>query len=264
MKKQKKKRTHLTTKNTRKKGALAPKYQTIKNQDKLPFPINPLILINNDSLLDGQHRYKVCTSMNLPFKYMKLDCNTEDLYTEKFKTQFTEIINKQEQVFDEAMKKYNVPPEEIVLLTSSFFRIRKFYQYKEHFKGEKYWNTLLHSYQTSDNNRHNQTILKELFNSDEPGKDSIMTFEERKFLKNLPDEVTIYRGMTVEEQQSGDFGISWTLDKKVGEKFINSYWRNLDTNHIAERTVHELNIKKEKIIAVLLSRNELEVIYLHS
>ena len=195
---------------------------------------------------------------------MVLNYSPEELYSENFKAKFTEIINDQEKVFDDAVQQYKVSPEDIVLLTSSFFRMRKFYQYKEYFTGEKYWNTLLHSYQTSDNNRHNQTILKELFNSDEPGKDSIMTFEERKFLKNLPDEVTIYRGMTVDEQQSGDFGISWTLDKKVGEKFINSYWRNLDTNHIAERTIHELKIKKEKIIAVLLSRDEMEVIYLHS
>lgn len=51
-------------------------------------------------------------------------------------------------------------------------------------------------------------------NSDE------LTDEEKYTYDGLPPKVTVYRGMSDEEKQSGQFGISWTLDKDDALKYI--------------------------------------------
>ena len=89
-----------------------------------------------------------------------------------------------------------------------------------------------------------------------------MTKEEQMFLKNLPDKVKIYRGMTKAEKESGYFGVSWTLRKKVAEFFCNDYGRNYDTRD-EEKIVHWLLINKKDIIAVIQDRKEEEVIYIN-
>ena len=226
------------------------------------FPFTPIIVLNDNSILDGQHRYDACKSSKTPFRVLKLNYGKPDLMSSDFKKDFLKIIEKQQDDLDREMRACKVSPMDQVAYTSSFFKIQKFYKLRSSFKGEKYWKTLLYVYIHSDNNRYIQGILKELFSADEPEKDVLMTTEARDLLSSLPEEVVIYRGMTVEEMQSGDFGISWTLDKKIAEKFIGSYWRNLDTNHIAERTVHSLKIKKTDIVCIETSRNEQEVIYL--
>ena len=254
MKKQKKKRQHLTSKNLR--GVVPTKPRQLK------FPFTPIIVLNDNTILDGMHRYQACKETNTPLQVIRLEYSSDDLLTPDFKEEFTALIAKQQKELDREMIACKVPADQQVAYSSSFFKVRKFYELRSKFKSENYWETLLEVYTTSDNNRFNQPQLKELFNSSEPGKEVLMTTEARELLSSLPEEVVIYRGMTVEEMQSGDFGISWTLDKKVAEKFIGSYWRNLDTNHIAERTVHSLKIKKTDIVCIETSRNEQEVIYL--
>ena len=88
-----------------------------------------------------------------------------------------------------------------------------------------------------------------------------MTTEELEFLKNLPDKVTIYRGMTVEESTKEHQGVSWTLDKKVAEFFAYQYTRNQSTSK-KPKTVVEKVIDKSEIIAVFLGREEQEIIYM--
>lgn len=51
-------------------------------------------------------------------------------------------------------------------------------------------------------------------NSDE------LTDEEKYIYDGLPQKVTVYRGMCDEEKQSGQFGISWTLDKNDALNYI--------------------------------------------
>ena len=53
-----------------------------------------------------------------------------------------------------------------------------------------------------------------------------MTKQELKIYNSLPENITIYRGMTTEELESGDFGISWTLSKECDGFFAFKYGRN--------------------------------------
>lgn len=77
----------------------------------------------------------------------------------------------------------------------------------------------------------------------------------KNFYDELPNVVTLYRGCTKEEAESGDYGISWSTDKKVAEFFAKEYCRR-DRNGV----VLEIQIYKSDICAVLLNRDESEVI----
>jgi hypothetical protein len=76
----------------------------------------------------------------------------------------------------------------------------------------------------------------------------LMEKQERKFLKNLPDTFTIYRGMTREEYDNGDFGISWTLSQEQGHFFAHTYIRNHATAHMP-KVVVRATVKKSAVIA---------------
>lgn len=58
-----------------------------------------------------------------------------------------------------------------------------------------------------------------MFSSKRGGKESIMDKDKRRVYDELPDVVMIYRGMSVKEFNSGDFRLSWTLDKNIAEEF---------------------------------------------
>lgn len=78
-------------------------------------------------------------------------------------------------------------------------------------------------------------------NSDE------LTDEEKYFYDGLPQKVTVYRGMCDEEKQSGQFGVSWTLDKKEALKYI-FYKKNEVKGDIG--WCANMEIEKSEIFAV--------------
>lgn len=92
-----------------------------------------------------------------------------------------------------------------------------------------------------------------------------MNTEERQFVAKLPDEVTIYRGMTELEEELGkenpkEYGISWTLSKKVARYFIEEYKLNYEFEDL-DKVIIKKKIRKEKIVAYFADRNEKEIIY---
>lgn len=80
--------------------------------------------------------------------------------------------------------------------------------------------------------------------------------KSQKFYNDLPDVVTIYRGCTKAEAESGNYGISWTTDKNVAEFFAHEYIRRDTDNGV----VMEAQISKSLICAVILGRDEKEVV----
>ena len=86
-----------------------------------------------------------------------------------------------------------------------------------------------------------------------------MNPKERKYLKELPQLFEIHRGMTVEEFESGEFGISWTLSKSVAEFFATKYLRNHSTNHLP-KMIHSLKVNKKSVLGYLNSRQEQEIV----
>lgn len=138
-------------------------------------------------------------------------------------------------------------------------RFQAFLAIKPLLKGKLYWYALADAYTGSDNLFHYQGDIKIAFSSDHIGRNSLMTKKELIFLKNLPEKITIYRGMTEVEKRSKNYGVSWTLDRKVAEFYL-TYYRNTSTKHL-KKTVHKLVINKKDAIAYFSERNESEIIY---
>jgi hypothetical protein len=128
-------------------------------------------------------------------------------------------------------------------------------------KRKLYWETLREAYTMSDNLFIYRHDLKAAFISKEENRDFLMSKKEIKILKNLPDKVKIYRGVTTDEIESNDFGLSWSLNREVAEFFAFKYRRNYDTSS-SLKTVVELEVDKNEIIAYFHDRGEEEIIYL--
>lgn len=129
-------------------------------------------------------------------------------------------------------------------------------------KGELYWLALRDCYSVCDNTYQFRYIIKDAFGRKESHREKLMSKEEINYLEKLPDSFPIYRGMTVEEYESGDFGVSWSLKESVARFFIEQYMRNFDTQDLP-KTIHQLTIKKDDVIAYFGERKEFEIIYLH-
>jgi hypothetical protein len=86
-------------------------------------------------------------------------------------------------------------------------------------------------------------------------KELIMDEEELAYYNNLPDKVTLYRGCSIEEYEGEDscFGISWTTSRDVAEFFA-------FRNEQEDTAVYSIEVDKEDIKTVFLSRNEFEAI----
>lgn len=91
--------------------------------------------------------------------------------------------------------------------------------------------------------------LLELFRSIEPAK--LMGEEEFRRFQELDDVVTIYRGVTPHNAKRVK-ALSWTLDPHTAEWFAHRFGE--------QGTVYQAQIRKEHILALLLGRNESEVI----
>ena len=128
--------------------------------------------------------------------------------------------------------------------------------------GENYWYGLRCGYVGSDNLFSYRNEVKECFSKDIPYRERLMSKREQNYLKSLPDTITIYRGMTIEEFNSGDFGVSWTLKKSVGKFFSEKYRRNFSTKE-KPKMVHQLTINKSEVICYFGHRKEYEIIYIH-
>ena len=141
-------------------------------------------------------------------------------------------------------------------------RLERFYFWSKFLPSHLYLKYLSEVYTVSDNLYKFKDQVKELFNSTLPERELLMTKKELKYLKSLPDNITICRAMTVEESISKDYGVSWTLNKKVAEFFRNKYERNFDTNG-KPKIIIELEINKNDVIAFFNERKEKEIIYLN-
>ncbi len=153
--------------------------------------------------------------------------------------------------------------DQTLVMCNSYDRFAGFLElyWKYNLKGEMYWYALKEAYSLCDNLYGFKDYIKQTFSSEEPYREKLMSKKEQKYLSTLPEDLTIYRGMTVQEFESGDFGVSWTLRKDVAEFFAYKYDRNHSTAHLP-KLVHELQIKKSDIIAYFGERKEFEVIYI--
>ena len=92
--------------------------------------------------------------------------------------------------------------------------------------------------------------LWELWNDPRPYKRFAMDAKERKSLKRLPDELTIYRGI---EERGTREGMSWTLDLDKARWFAR---RGCSSSPVLLTAI----AKKRNVHALLLGRNESEIV----
>ncbi|KAB7528241.1 hypothetical protein F8C76_10240 [Flagellimonas olearia] len=131
-------------------------------------------------------------------------------------------------------------------------------RYMDRLTDEEYWKQLKESYTTQDYVSIPYEELEYMFLAERSFKENIMDKDEKKLLDSLPELVTVYRAMSIEEAKSGKYRLSWTLDMKVAEKFEERNKMNYDS----QMTITKLEIPKKDIIAVFLDRSEQEVIYI--
>jgi hypothetical protein len=143
----------------------------------------------------------------------------------------------------------------------SWNRFPTFMENIEGLTDEEYWWGLRNAYELSDNLFQYRYLVRGAFNSNRPKVECLMSGWERRKLACLPDKVIIYRGMSKMELKSGDFGISWSLNKKIAEFFAYEYRRNFSTYPIG-KIVHALEVPRSEIFAYFNSRKEQEIIYL--
>lgn len=80
-------------------------------------------------------------------------------------------------------------------------------------------------------------------------KNFLMSKKEQKIFSELPEQVTVYRGVSPQYK----YGLSWTLDKKV------AFWY-VDRNEGKEACVYECTVNRKDILCYFDTRNEAEVI----
>lgn len=107
-----------------------------------------------------------------------------------------------------------------------------------------YWKLLAAAWTSTDIVYLRIHTWRVLFLSYRPEREALMSIEERKTLRSLPDEVTIYRGGTSD-------GLSWSLSRDVAERFA---------KRGAFTEVHTQKVPKKDLIAYFGDRGEDEVV----
>lgn len=145
------------------------------------------------------------------------------------------------------------------IISDTSEKISLFIKYKDDFTDEQYWKNLASDYQMQDYKKIPYTTYYKLFLSKRKHREKLMNPEELEFFSKLPEKFTIYRGGTESEAKNKIYGVSWTLNKAIAEKFQN-------VKNMRDRkpmVVHELEIDKSEAIAYLNERQEEEIIYIH-
>ena len=108
----------------------------------------------------------------------------------------------------------------LLIMCSSFDRFQTFLKIKDELNDIDYWRILADAYTGSDNLYHLKEEVKEAFLEDRSEREYLMNKKELKIYNSLPENITIYLGMTTEELESGDFGVSWTLSKECAPNAV--------------------------------------------
>jgi hypothetical protein len=170
------------------------------------------------------------------------------LYTE----QMNAILNEQYRVKNERAEKSLEEGDfsTYVWMHERPYRWEAFCNISSQLNNEDYWKLARSIWIDSENIWQLIPIIHDALTAKErlSSRSSMMTEDEREFLNELPDEVTVYRGAGKENRK----GYSWTVDKETAEWFATRL-----------RNVGEVltgRVKKSDIIAYISGRDEHEII----
>lgn len=138
-------------------------------------------------------------------------------------------------------------------------------QHQSKMSDEVYWKSIGHCYVSSDMAHANSIIVDYFLKNKRPNKHFLMTEEERAFLNNLPEKITIYRGCSKKEIKSKKLKYSWTLKKSIAEYFAFEYINyTVEKSVIKDKSKYEVverTIDKSEIYAYFGGREEEEILY---
>lgn len=159
----------------------------------------------------------------------------------QWRQQMTEIINDS----DSAMRIYHLVEKQYLL---GFFKYAAPFLSQEDYAG-----ILADAWIRCEEPNHDpnlsQNKLLAMFRRADPM--FLMNDQERMDLEELPDPVTVYRGVR-SNRGSGVRALSWTLEPQTAQWFANRYGR--------QGQVYEAKISKQHIYALFHGRGESEII----
>lgn len=141
----------------------------------------------------------------------------------------------------------------VVWLYERPYRFWKFSEFADLFTDEEYWELLGSIWTDSENIHESKFWWHAALSSDRPGRELLMSEDEREAYDALPDTITIYRGCKIGLNEDG---LSWTTDLARARWFANRFGGD-DEYRGAVRTA---TVKKEDVVALFNGRGECEVV----
>ena len=84
---------------------------------------------------------------------------------------------------------------------------------------DRYWSLLRVVYQNQKVTLQDRKLFERLFRSDRPGRELLMSEQERAILARLPERLCVFRGYSGEEMYGE--GVAWTLDERQARWYAN-------------------------------------------
>lgn len=132
------------------------------------------------------------------------------------------------------------------------------YEHRDEMDHRSYWKAVAQAW--SDSERTDFMLWADLLSAQRPGREQMMSDDERAELASLPDRVTVWRGVNEFNRIAG---ISWTLDREKAFWFARRW---MDPDHEGpdpmehHRCVIEGRVLRSRMMALFDNRNEREVI----
>lgn len=143
----------------------------------------------------------------------------------------------------------------VLLLRERPYRVEAFLDIADQIVSDhEWWDAVRYLWEDTENlHEWGDDVVRTLLSRPHP--EMLMTQEEREFVDQLPDAVTIYRGYVKQGRRSNLIGWSWTLDKNKAIWFANRFITSSETARLASATV-----EKGQILGYLSGRNESEIV----
>jgi hypothetical protein len=138
---------------------------------------------------------------------------------------------------------------------------RLFRQHGDRITDEDYWRLVADAWTGHDVVHPDLPEWRRLFGSPRPGREHLMTDDERARLAGLPDRVTVHRGFG---DPAGRLGMAWTLDRERAEWFARDFAGSPRMASLGVRSscawVATVVVPRGRIVACFAGRDESEVI----
>lgn len=170
-----------------------------------------------------------------------------------YHSQFNRMYNQQFRKKTEVIRKASETGDWVkyVFLHERPYRLEAFMEIEEHVPDDHYW-SLVHSiWIDTENAGQNLMEWLDIWHADRPGREGGMSDQEREHLAQLPPMVEVWRGA----RRSDHLALSWSLNKKKAMWFARRFAKKGERLFLMRGLV-----KKEDILAVILGRNEWEVV----